>query len=258
MSIGGSLVGGSNSNSGEILSHGDLGAVKIGHDLTGGSITGSASMDSSGIIETSGRIASVSVGGSIVSGMDSGTGTLTNNASIRAGTDIGAIFVKDSLIGNAATRVVISARGQAVPGKTTDLAIGKISVGGRVEFANIFAGYFMSLTPSNADAQIGAVTVGGDWVASNLVAGVMNAASGNTNFGDGNDASIGGGDPAIIATIASVTIGGQVFGTPNSTSTTDRFGFVAQQVNAVKVGGNAIALTARAHNHNPTSARRAT
>jgi hypothetical protein len=76
----------------------------------------------------------------------------------------------------------------------------------------------------------------------------MNAASGNTNFGDANDASIGGGNPSIIASISSITIGGQVFGTPNSTSTTDHFGFVAQQVGAVKLGGNSIPLTASAHN----------
>ena len=96
-----------------------------------------------------------------------------------------------------------------------------------------------------AGAQIGAVKVCGDWIASNLVAGAKNTgAPANTNFGDANDASIGAGSAGIIATIASITIAGQVFGTPNSTSTTDHFGFVAEQIGAVKIGGNAIALTA--------------
>ena len=129
-------------------------------------------------------------------------------------------------------------------GATTDLAMGKISIVGRVEFANILAGYDVNLSAVNGDAQIGAVSVGGDWVASNLVAGAKNAASGNTNFGNGSDASIGAGSAGIVAKIASITIAGQVFGTPKSVSTTDHFGFVAQQIGAVKIGGNSIVLTA--------------
>jgi hypothetical protein len=228
-----------------------MGPVKIGHDLIGGSISGSASLNESGSIESGGRIAGVTIGGSIVSGIDASSGTLSNDATIRATNDIGSLTVKGNLTGNVtangASPVVISARGRAVQGKTTDLAIGKISIGGRVEYASILAGYSPGAgrpTASNGDAQIGAVTVGGDWVASNLVAGSMNTASGNTNFGDANDASIGTGSAGIIAKIASVTIGGQVVGTPNSTNSSDHFGFVGQQINAVKIGGTATALKA--------------
>jgi hypothetical protein len=256
VSIGGSLIGGSNRLSGEILSGGDMGAVKISHDLTGGSITGSAVLESSGVITSSaGRIASVSIGGSIISGIDDSSGALTNNATIRAANDIGSLTVKGSLIGHGntgtdASPVIISARGQAVQGATTDLAIGKINIGGRVEFANILAGYDTGLTAVNGDAQIGAVKVGGDWAASNLVAGTKNLPSSNTKFGDANDASIGAGSAGIIAKIASITIGGQLFGTPDSASTTDHFGFVAEQIGVVKIGGNAIALAPGAHNDN--------
>ena len=256
VSIGGSLIGGSNTGSGEVFSTGDMGAVKIGHDLIGGSITGSASLSSSGEIETlSGRITSVTIGGSIISGTDASSGALTKNATIRAAKDIGSLTVKGSLIGNVtaegASPVIISASGQAaLPGAKTDLAIGRVSIGGSVEFTNILAGYDRWLSALNGDAQIGAVTVGGDWVAGNLVAGAKNAASGNTKFGDINDASIGAGSASIIAKIASITIGGQLFGTPNSVSNTDHFGFVAEQIGAVKIGGSAIALTAGAHNDN--------
>ena len=48
----------------------------------------------------------------------------------------------------------------------------------------------------------------------------------------------------ILAKIASITIAGQVFGTPASVSTTDHFGFAAQQIGAVKIGGNTIVLAA--------------
>jgi hypothetical protein len=268
VSIGGSLIGGSftvgsvfggsNFDSGEIFSQGDVGAVKIGHDLIGGSITGAASVADSGLIESGSRIASVTIGGSIVSGTDDSSGTLATDATILSADDIGSITVKGSLVGNVtangASPVIIAARGQAVQGKTSDLAIGKINIGGRVEFADILAGYEpaagFSTIASNGDAQIGAVTVGGDWVASSLVAGAMNAASSNMNFGDANDASIGAGSAGIIAKIASITIGGQVVGTPNSTSNSDHFGFVAEQINAVKIGGNTIALKAGPTNDN--------
>jgi hypothetical protein len=258
VNIGGSLIGGTNNFSGEISSNGDMGAVKITHDFIGGSITGSASLDSSGVIETTGgRIASVTIGGSIVSGSDDSIlGALTNNATIHSANDIGSLTIKGSLIGNlslnGASHVVISARGQAVQGATTDLAIGRISVGGRVEFADILAGYGTNLNPVNGDAQIGSVTVGGDWAGSSLVAGAKNALSSNTNFGDANDASIGVGTTGIIATIAGVTIKGQVFGTPDSVSDTDHFGFVAQLVGPIKIGGIAIPLADGAHNDNLT------
>lgn len=212
-------------------------------------------LDGSGVIQSSGRISSVTIGGSIISGIDASGGALTKNATIRAGNDIGSLAVKGSLIGHGntgtgASPVVISARGQAVPGVTTDLAIGKIRIGGRVEFANILAGYGTGLSALNGDAQIGAVKVGGDWAASNLVAGAQNVASGNTNFGDVNDASIGAGSAGIIAKIARITIAGQVFGTPASVSATDHFGFVAEQIGALKIGGSAIALAAGLHNDN--------
>jgi hypothetical protein len=254
VTIGGSLNGGSGVTSGVIFSNGNMGLVKIGHNFTGASISGSASVDGSGGIISSGRIASVIVGGSIISGIDDSSGSLTRSTLISAGNDLGSLAVAHNIVGNVtangASHVTISARGQAVQGATTDLAIGHIAVGGRVELTNILAGYNFSLSAINGDAQIGAVIVGGDWVASNLVAGAKNAASGNTKFGDGNDASIGAGNASIIAKIASITIKGQVFGTPVSVNSTDHFGFVAEQVGLVKIGGNAIALAAGPHNDN--------
>ena len=253
VTIGGSLNGGSGTASGKIFSSLDLGAVKTGHDVIGGSVTGSAALDSSGVIESfGGRIASVTIGGSIISGIDASSGALTFNATIRAANDLGALVVKGSLVGNAGdgtpgnfSPVIISARGQAAPlqaGATTDVALGKISVGGRVEFANILAGYNLSLSAVNGDAQIGVVKVGGDWAASNLVAGAMNTASGNTKFGDGDDASISAGSTNITAKIASITIGGQLFGTPASVNSTDQFGLVAQQIGTLTIGGNPIVI----------------
>jgi len=244
VSIGGSLLGGSGAGSGVISSLLELGAVNIGGSFKGASITGTAgSLDSSGLIESvDGSIASVAIGGSIVSGTDTSTGgTLTNNASIRSGAAINSITVGGGLIGNpdggtgdAASPVVVGA----------ETAIGKISIRGRVEDAVILAGYDTGLSALNAEAQIGAVKVGGDWIASDLVAGAINsdtpAGAPFPNFGNASDASIGGGTP--ISKIASITIGGEVFGTLPSVSSTDNYGFVAQAIGPVKIGGVAIAI----------------
>jgi hypothetical protein len=79
--------------------------------------------------------------------------------------------------------------------------------------------------------------VGGDWVASTIAAGVV--AGGDRLFGTGDDAAISGAgttdDPARRSRVASVKIGGLVYGTP-AASGTDHFGFVAQQVGSFKAG----------------------
>ena len=250
VTIGGSLIGGTNSISGQIRSA-ELGAVKIGFDLVGGSITGVAALDNSGGIVSAGRIASVTIGGSIISGIDTSSGALTSSANIRAGNDLGSLTVKGGIIGNSTSQVVISARGQEFPSSGVDLAIGKISIGSRVEFATILAGYDIFLAALNADAQIGAVKVGGDWVASNLVAGVQNlgadnavggsgANADNVNFGDSRDNLIAGGSANIVARIASIAIKGIVIG---STTVADHFGFTAGQIGSFKAGTIAAPLT---------------
>jgi hypothetical protein len=256
--IGGSLLGGAGSGSGVIHGLTAIGAIAIGGSFKGGSISGTTpGLDSSGLIEcVAGNIASVAIGGSIVSGTDTSTqGALTNNASIRAAHEIGSLTVAGSIIGNpdggvgdAASPVVISAGGQAGAVAPHDVAIGKITIGGRIDDTVILAGYDPTLSPVSADAQIGAVKVGGDWIASDLVAGATNS---NTptgapfpNFGDANDASIGGGPTGLISKMASLTIGGQVLGTLSSVSSTDHYGFVAQAIGPVKIGGYAIAIAA--------------
>jgi hypothetical protein len=269
VTIGGSLVGaslgtGSADVTGAIIAGGGIGAVRIGHDLVGGSISGAATIERSGFIESAGRIDSVSIGGSFIAGVDASSGGLLRSGTIRAGADIGAITVAGGLIGNVGAQgeslVTISAQGQAglAANARADVAIGRITIGGRVEFAQIFAGYDRGLTPRNADAQIGAVSVGADWIASSIVAGAVNlGANGlpgggddNSRFGDFRDAKIDepGESATIVSRIGSITIGGQVFGTPASFSDADRFGFVAEQIGSLKIGAKTFALAPGAGN----------
>jgi hypothetical protein len=129
-----------------------------------------------------------------------------------------------------------------------DVAMGEIKVGGRVDFAHILAGYDDDLDPVNADAQIGAVTVGGDWVASNLIAGASNAGA-LAKFGDGSDVKIAGGNDSgqTFSKIASIKIGGFVFGTPATANSGDHFGFVAESIGSFKAGGFNYALNPALH-----------
>ena len=244
VSVAGSMSGGFATHSGEIFSVGNLGAVRIGGDLIGDS--SGTPIDSNGYIRGA-HIGSVFIGGSIHAGIDASStgGVLTRNASIRAADDIGSIVVKGAIVGNSIggkiTPVIISARGQAAPGPKSDVAIGKISIGGRVELADILAGFDETLAPKNADAQIGSVTVGGDWISTNLIAGVTPGTG--LVFGDSNDAKISGSgvkdksDAAgAVSKIGPVVIKGNAVGTftPDDVAT---FGIEAQQLVSIRLGG---------------------
>jgi hypothetical protein len=225
----------------------EMGAVKIGGDLRGGSADGNifTEIDRSGYIEAF-RIASIFIGGSIIAGDNSDTGDLTKCASIRALRDIGSVTVKGSIIGHRGSQgdslVYITARGQETPGSTSDVAIKSLKIGGSVEHARILGGYSVALQPINGNASIGPVSVGGDWVASDLTAGVRDDATTmlDNYFGDGDDQLIGSDTDALIARISSITIKGTVVGTGASG---DHFGFVAQQIGKFKSLGFTATLT---------------
>jgi hypothetical protein len=147
------------------------------------------------------------------------------------------------VVGNATNRALISARGQAVPAGTSDLAIARLTVGGRVEQTDILAGYTIDGDPVNGDAQIGAVKVGTDWITSNLVAGIMTA----SYFGSNDDMVIPGSSAVRSSKIASIAVGGQVLGTPDSVNPDDHYGFEAESIGSLRVGGTAIPLKAGPH-----------
>lgn len=245
ITVGGSLLGGLGGDSGQIDVAGAVGSIKIGGNIEGGVHSGTGSRQDIGFIGA-GRIGNLFVGGSIIAGINNGPGTLFYSGAVRVTDDIGSIVVKGSLIGNSTNPVLITARGQATPGATADVAIKSLTIGGRVELTDILAGYAAISPPfaTNADAQIGAVVVGGDWIASNLIAGVQDDGGPQRNvfFGDGDDQKITGGTDttARISKIASITIKGTARGTLGAG---DHFGFVAQQIGSFKIGTTAFPLT---------------
>jgi hypothetical protein len=225
---------------------GDLVKITARHgplDLTDLTLAGGDSgqlmkLNLTDMIFAGGRIESIAIRGAIVSGYETGAGAIAFTASIRSVADIGSISVGKGILGTQAAPVVISAGGQAVkPTTGEDLTIGKITIKGDVRFAKILAGFNTALGSFNADASIGPVSVSGDWVASSLVAGAQDG--GTAGFGVG-DIVQPVGNTALVSRIASITIRGDVTG---SASTGDQFGFVAQQIDRLSVGGRTAFLT---------------
>jgi hypothetical protein len=229
--LGGSIVAGPSLH-GAGLQADSIGPVKIGRDLDGRAFTFAGAFP--GIRASNGNIASVTVGGSIF------------EASILASHQLGPVTVKGSIAGRLANPVTIHALGQEVQSAKADVAIKSIKVGGNMQFTEIKAGYNIFVSPFaiNPDAQIGPVTVGGDWLASTIVAGVDKG--GDAKFGTADDAKAGiaPDNAQINSRIASIVIKGQAVGSLPVVSNTDHFGFVAQEIGALSIGGVKFTLTA--------------
>ncbi len=237
--VGGSLLGGTADHAGSIFAAGRFGSLVIAGSVIGGDLASDATGDlaNSGSIEAQ-RVGRLAIGGSLRVGQDyNATFELVDNAAIRIQNDVGSLKIGGAIEGTEETTVVISAHGQVAQAlnPTLNVAFGSIAIGGGVRHAAILAGYNtnpdISLGADNPDAQIGTVTVGGDWVASDLISGV----AWNENFGNGTDRRAPGvNNPDLSARIASIIIGGQVIGTADDP--TDRFGFVAQQIDFLQFG----------------------
>lgn len=217
VAIGGSLIGGAGDFSGGVFSDGTMGAVTVGRDVRGGA------GDQSGSIEANDRLASVAIGGSVFSAAGPFSG------SIMSDDDILSVTIKGSLFGTAMSPVIISGEDAQNPTATTNIALGKITIGGSARFAEIRAGYDDDVL-EEPGAQIGSVTVGGDWIASSIGASVVST---NAFLGDPDDTAFAGAPPGLLSKIASILIKGQLLGTAGGM---DHFGFVAQQIGTLKIG----------------------
>lgn len=234
--VGGSVIGGLGDTSGTIYTSGTIGNLRLLGDLVGAGIDGADDLSVSGYIRAD-RIINAFIGGSIIAGQDFSTGTLDKSGSIRVFDDIGKLVVKGQLIGNATHSVVISAGGLEESDNRGTIALGSVFVGGSVQYARILAGYDINMNNADADASIGLVRVLGDWRASDVVAGIDSV---DGQFGNNDDVLMLANDDATLTSrIASIIIGGQIV---NSTAVADFFGFVAQNLGKVSVGGRAIPL----------------
>lgn len=244
--IGGDITGGAANQTGVVGSNKAIGNVVVGGNVSGGGNTGEAIMVGSGeIVSHFGRIASVTIKGSLIAGSSNGEGPLVQCGAIVAGNDLGPIKIGGDILGSFNNPALIMAKGQALkPESGFDLAIESIQVRGEVRFAKFLAGFDLAMIPANADASIGNVVIGGNWVASSIVAGAADIDLNGFGIGDALQAT---GNTELIARIASITIKG---GVTNSINSGDHFGFVAQQIDKLKIGSRALVLTLGTSNDN--------
>jgi len=239
VTVGRNIIGGQGGFSGAVGAYANLASVVVGGDLVGASYAGSSTLSVTGAIYAQGHLGSVLIKGSIISGSNGGSGSLYQSGAIFSGTaDIGSITVDHDIIGNGTRPVQISAVGQSTaPSSGIDTAIGTVTVDGSVSWCNFYAGFDDGLNPANANASIGSITVKGNWSASSAIAG---ATPGNPPYWGVGDSLQTGGNPNLTAEIGKVVIGGTLSGL---TATGPTFGFVAQEVTSIHVGGQSVTLT---------------
>jgi hypothetical protein len=226
---------------------GKVNSLTIGGSIIGGSASGIQDMFGSGYVLAK-RLGTVTIGGSIYAGVNNTSGKFLNNGALGAWFDIGSVTINGGLYGYTNSRAVIFAGGQLNPIGTSDVAIGAVTIRRDVERGLILGGVKESLEARNADAQIGTVFVGGDWITSSIAASVTPPAPGYYGILDEKMAGMNVKDDGTITSkINSVTIAGQALGTPGGL---DFYGFVAEQVGAVRIGGTPLKLTTGAHNDN--------
>jgi hypothetical protein len=161
-------------------------------------------------------------------------GSLLGDSSLAA-REFGTIAVAHDIAGATPGSVQILAYGaEQSPGTGVDNAIGSVTVGGRVVFTEIRAGIFNG--EFNADGSIGKITIGGDLIASSIMAGTT--AGSDAIIGTADDGVFSGpmtrNSDALVATIGSIVVKGQVLGTPDSSS--DSFGISAESIKKAMVG----------------------
>ena len=246
VTVAGSLFGGQATGSGSIIGQASLGDIIVKGNFTGGSNSGVGSRSQLGIIGSVGHVNSVTIGGSIVAGFNLGGGSLSQSPTITStSADIGSIVVNGSIFGNSSNPVIFSGKGQAVkPALGLDTAIGSVTIKGSAVHTNILAGFDGSQADADGDASLGKIVIGGDWRAGNIVAGAHQNSAPNWGGGDTVQAT---NDPNLISHIASIVIGGTLEGSANPSS---NFGFVAQQVDALKIGGKTFTLNVGHSNDN--------
>lgn len=229
LALGGSVVGDDGHGSGSMTFDGDVKNLRVRGSIVGGDGIGSAS-----VMNMNGDIRNMLVGGTIVVGDGADSG------SIRISDAVKNLKVKGSIVGDSDHRASISIAGLESVVNNANVAIGKMTVGGTVRFADILAGYDARLNDVNGDAQIGKVAVKLDWVASNLSAGIAPQSGEIKDFGEVTNRVIAGHRSDIVSKISSIVIKGSVFGTHGGD---DNYGFVAEQIGTVKIASHKVALS---------------
>jgi hypothetical protein len=202
-----------------LLVGGSVGKVTIGGSMVGNPASRGAVFP--------GSLVADSLGSATIRHDVQGAALLINGA-------IKSVNVGGSLLGpSPAAPSIISAFG----GTAGSSAIGKVSIKGDVENAQILTGYDSGGISSGGErgVAIGKVTVDGKWTASSLAAGVRD--HNYDGFGRG-DVMMSG--VAAYSRIASIVIKGAASG---SSASGDHFGITAGRVDSLSIAGAKLPLT---------------
>jgi hypothetical protein len=208
VAIGGSVVGGATTNAGSIVASGQVGSVKIGHDVQGGSgfLSGRVSGEA---------LTKVSVHGSLIGGSGDQSGDIT-------GIGIGKLTIGNSIIGGPGSN----------SGNVLASDIASIKVGFDVKGGIGDSSGRISANGLLGSVTIGGSVIGGDTAGSGHVFGftVKTVKVAHDLVGGTGDTS--GGIQANID-IARVTVGGSVLGGSHTFS-----GFIVANGNlgVIKIG----------------------
>ena len=213
ITIGGSLRAAP--QGGVVSATASLGIVKIGGDLLGGTFTGQSTLAGQ-------KATSIAVAGDLIAA------SAMNAPLIYIAQSAGKIVINGDIRGsgqNTAKLLFAYQPGFTAPGFTS------LTVKGSVTDTVIAGGLRNDLFGNNEDATLGSISVLRDWTASSVAAGVNLGNDGD--YATADDSRVGTTTP-LLSRIASITIKGQVFGT---TGPNDGYGFVAQSIGPVKIGG---------------------
>lgn len=150
LTIGGSMIGNSNANSGRVHSTGNMGKVTVSGDVIGGGTH-------SGAITTFRDIASVAIGGSLIGGSSTFAGTTLSDylgggpKPNETGGHIGPVSIGRDVLGGSdtGTGTIISESGR----------LGNVTIGG-----SLLAGSAHRSAHIHSNLEMGAVSIGGSVV----------------------------------------------------------------------------------------------
>ncbi|HEV7403389.1 MAG TPA: hypothetical protein VGO11_10695 [Chthoniobacteraceae bacterium] len=255
VTITGSLIGASLDRSGAIHTTGDLGTVKIGVDLRGGSVDlmGNKAHGAGGLI-SDGKIGSVTIGVQMLGGGTSGAGE--GAGIIKSAGDMGAISIGTNLfggIGDSSGSIISGGKLASVKiGGTLQGGIVKIGAGtprngyigsagdmGKITILGNLSGTFIPYAGTiESGGKIAAVAISGDMIGGDDHSGSILSAKTIGSVKIGGSVSGGNGDSSgsIITSggdLPSITTGGGVFG-----GQANKSGIISgKKLGTIKIGG---------------------
>jgi hypothetical protein len=212
ITIGGSIVGGDQVNSGFVRVSGHIGTLRVGHNIVGGS------GESSGNVFANGSIQHVILGGDLRAQPDESG---FNSAAVGSESDIGTVKIRGSIVG-----------GNTGTGRIFAVNIGSATIGGGVYGGFSQSSGIISGSTSIANLQIHGDLKGLAFGSGRILAGTLKSLTVGGDIAGGTGAGSGG----VSATaIGSIKVAGSVV-----SGFTVRTGWISasQSIRTISIGGD--------------------